>query len=373
MAVRSEPKADAAAPTKLAIVDSDVHIHTPEGLKSVWGYIPKGWQERFDLKGIQVALSGSTKTMRYAHPTSATIRRDTISPRGGPGGSDPEFVREDYLDRWGISTAILNSLDPGSYGAALGNPDEATVICEAFNRYYIEHWLPVDNRYRYLMVVNPQDPQASAKEIRRAGKTKGIIGVFLPPNNILMGQRWFHPIYEVATELGLPIFVHVTGVDFVYQGAAVSAGGWPETYSERRISFSQIGEANVGSLVFSGVLERFPGLKFCFSEFGFTWALSLIWRMDDTWRTARRDTPWVKKPPSEYVRDRLRFTTQPVDEPANPKHLLQMIDMIGPEHLLFSTDYPHWDNDNPNRVLANLEPAVRDQIYSTNPAKFWNL
>lgn len=372
MAVENQVRADPAPPA-LAVVDSDVHIHTPEGLKSVWEYIPRGWQERFDAKGGSVVLSGSTKTLRYRHPTSATIRQDTISPRGGPGGSDPEFVRTDYLDRWGISHAILNSLDPGAYGAALGNPDEASVIAEAFNRYHIEHWLPVDQRYRYLLVLNPQDPVASAQEIRRAGRTPGVVGLFLPPANILLGQRWFHPIYEAANELELPILVHVTGVDFVYQGAAVAAGGWPETYSERRVCFSQVGEGNISSIVFSGVLERFPNLRFCFSEFGFTWALSLVWRMDDTWRAARRDTPWVRKPPSEYVHDRIRFTTQPVDEPANPRHVAQVIDMLGDDLLLFSTDYPHWDNDDPHRVLTTLEQPVRDRIYSGNPLRFWNL
>ncbi|PXY23428.1 hypothetical protein BAY59_27545 [Prauserella coralliicola] len=365
-------------PKKVAVevIDSDVHLLAKDGIRTVWEYIPVAWQERFAAKGVGLrnsAVGVSAKTMRFTHPTGAGIRTDAVSPAGGPPGSDHAFVTRQLLEDWDVDIAIVNAIDSAAYAAALAGPDEATVICEAYNRYFVEEWIAADSRYRYLLTANPQDPIAAATEIRRAGRQDGVVGVFLPPTNVLFGNRYYNPIWEAASDLGLPVWTHVTGIEYVHQGSALPAGGFPESYAERRTITAQIAESNVASLAFSGVLERYPDLKVCFSEFGFTWLLSMLWRMDDTWRACRRDTPWVRKPPSEYVHDRIRFTTQPLDEPADPRHLLRLIDMLGADLLLFSSDYPHWDNDNPHRVLNTWPHELRDQVCGANPRAFWPL
>ncbi len=138
-------------------------------------------------------------------------------------------------------------------------------------------------------------------------------------------------------------------------------------------AWSQLSQGNISSLVFNGVFERFPDLKFVFVESGFTWTVPLIWRMDTTWRYLRIETPWVKHSPSHYVREHIRFTTQPVDEPDDAQHLVQLIAMLGPELLLFSTDYPHWDADTPTRVLQVLPAEWKDRIFARNAVEFFRL
>jgi predicted TIM-barrel fold metal-dependent hydrolase len=360
---------------KLGIVDSDVHVSVANGLAAALPYLTEDWRQRFLAKsGGMIHGDATTKTMRFANPTNAALLPEATSPtKGGPPNSDPEFAAEHLLDRWGIECAILNYDRGGSYAAALAGPLEATVLCEAFNRLIMETWLPVDDRFRYLVLANAQDPVAGAAEIRRVGDDPRVVGVFMPPSNLLFGNNYFYPIYEAAQELELPIWTHATGTEYIYQGAAASGVGTLETYSERRVAFSQVAHANVSSIVFSGVLERFPRLNFCMAEFGFTWVLPFLWRMDDTWKMARPETPWVKKAPSEYVRERIRFTTQPIDEPEQPEHLLALIDMLGPEVLMFSSDYPHFDTDDPHRVLAGMSADVKRQIFQDGPREFWRL
>jgi predicted TIM-barrel fold metal-dependent hydrolase len=186
----------------------------------------------------------------------------------------------------------------------------------------------------------------------------------------LLGNHHFDPIYEAAQEHELSIFFHVSGADFVYQGSPVPCGGIPETYSEWRLALPQIGQANLSSLVFSGALERYPHLNFVFAEFGFAWVAPLVWRMDVMWQAARMETPWVKRWPSDYVRERVRFTTQPIEEPRRKKDLDTLIGILGPEHLVFSTDYPHWDADNPYRVLQSVPDEWRRQICRDNALAF---
>jgi len=64
-----------------------------------------------------------------------------------------------------------------------------------------------------------------------------------------------------------------------------------------------------------------------------------------------------------------------MEEPANPQHLMQIIDMIDqPEFLMFATDYPHWDFDAPDRAIPSLiKGEQREQIMWKNAAKLYGL
>ena len=101
----------------------------------------------------------------------------------------------------------------------------------------------------------------------------------------------------------------------------------------------------LASMVIEGVPERFPKLKFVFIEGGFGFIPSTVWRMDQHFERFRSEVPHLKRKPSEYVREHFWFTTQPIDEPDEGKHLRQLIEWIGVDRLLFSSDYPHWDYD----------------------------
>jgi predicted TIM-barrel fold metal-dependent hydrolase len=348
----------------LEIVDCDVHPIVPGGMATLYPFLPKAWVQRFELKNA--TSHRSALTLRFEHPSGSAIRADAVPPKGGVPGSDPDFIESDLLDQHDIAFAVLNSLQAGAMAAVLTGPDESIVLSSAYNDYFLDGWnLAARPRLRLAMTVPSQDPQAAAAEIRRVGKRREVAAVSLPLIDVLMGNRYYHPIYAEAEAHGLPILVHVTGTDTVYRGAPTSSGH-PENYAERYVSLSQIGEANFVSLMFSGTLERFPKLKFIFVEFSFAWAVPLMWRIERTWQSLRYDTPWVKKSPWEYLRAHIRFSTQPLDEPRSPTELAQMIAMLGPEQLLFATDYPHWDNDMPGQSLTMLAPEAQRLIFAEN-------
>jgi predicted TIM-barrel fold metal-dependent hydrolase len=350
----------------LQIVDCDVHPALPNGLATLFPLLPRAWVERFKMKGGHLAVAAPLG-FRFEHPSGSAARHDARTPSGGPAGSDPEYMRRDLLDAHGISTALLTSLQAGQFGTVSSGPDESQVIVSAFNDYFLDVWpLKEEKRLRLAMNVSVQDPRAAAAEIRRVGKRPEVAAIYMPLINILIGNRYYEPIYEEAANHGLPILLHVTGTDSVFYGAPNQAGGFPENYPERYVALSQIGEANLTSLCFSGVFEKFPTLKFLFVEYSFAWALPLMWRINRTWDSLRYDVPWVKRPPREYVSERVRFSTQPLDEPTDPQHLKALIDMLGPEHLVFSTDYPHWDNDMPGKSLLMLDKDVRRKVLSEN-------
>ena len=356
---------------KLKVIDCDVHPYVKDGIKSVFPYMPEAWMQRFVRKRAHVG--GNSRPIRFGHPNGTATRDDARPPCGGASGSDPHFVVEDLIEANGIDNVVLNCLQTGSLCSALASTDESIVLCSAFNDYLVHEWLPVDPRLKLAMSVPSQDPLASAAEIKRIGKHPQIVAVSLPLINILMGNRYWWPIYEAAQEAQLPVLIHLTGPDSIYQGVPMSAGGLPDSYIERYVTLNQAGESSVNSLVFSGTLEKFPKLKFIFVEYGFLWLLPLLWRMDKTWRALRNEVPWVKRSPVEYVHDQIRFSTQPLDEPENPKDLDKLIELMGFDQLCFSTDYPHWDNDMPGQSLRGLPPAERQKIFWDNAASLFRM
>ncbi len=362
---------DTPAPQRktFPVIDCDVHPLTKSGITSVFPYMPEAWKERFVRKGAVVAAEA--RSLKYLHPNGTVPRMDARPPCGGAAGSDARYMIDDLIEGNKIDSVVLNCLQTGSLCSALASTDESIVLASAFNDYFVHEWLPLDQRLKFAITVPSQDPAAAAAEVRRLGKHPQVVCISLPLVNTLVGNRYWWPIYEAAQEMELPILLHVTGADSVFLGAPTQAGGIPDSYVERYVMLTQMGESSVNSLVFSGVFEKFPRLNFIFVEYGFLWLLPLLWRMDRTWRELRHEVPWVKRSPIDYVAERCRFTTQPLDEPRNPKDLDTLISLLGFDQLCFSTDYPHWDNDMPGQSLRSLPEAEKRKIFYDNAAKFF--
>jgi predicted TIM-barrel fold metal-dependent hydrolase len=132
--------------------------------------------------------------------------------------------------------------------------------------------------------------------------------------------------------------------------------------------------AHVNSLVCEGVFEKFPKLKFVAIEGGISWLPHLMWRMDKNFKALRSTVPWLKRRPSEYIREHVYLTSQPIEEPDDPKHLVQIFEMIGADkRVMFSTDYPHWDFDNPMMALPPMPKEMKRRVMGENAQELYNL
>jgi predicted TIM-barrel fold metal-dependent hydrolase len=339
-------------------------------LDEVFEYLSHAQRERLEWLGI----SGSMPDLNFRLPGRAQhftnpIRQDCVPPGGGPPASDLEFIRSHYLDPHGIAASVLIPLQPAQVDF-WSYPDEAAWLVSAFNDYFCEHWLAEEERFNLNMVVSPHDPELAANEIRRVGPRPGVAAVWLPMTDRLFGHRQHYPVYEAAQEQGLPLMVHVMSSDDFF-GTPARAGGTPNHYAERYSTLGEFAMTNVCSMIFEGVFERFPGLKVIFVEFGWTWMAPLLWRMDATWKAARRHHPWLVKSPTDYVREHIRFTTEPMLEcPA--EWVDTAISMVhGSETLLYSSDYPHWDSEEPRVAFKNIDDDLRRRLYRENAISFF--
>ncbi len=350
---------ESAPEPSAAVIDCDVHP-VPRSLDDIEKRLPQPFRER------GLALPG---TSGIKNP-NGVLRSDAEGPNGEPAGSLPELMLSDWIGPNHISHAVLIPAKLLSVGV---HPDSdfAEIIARVTNDWLIEEWLDVDPRFAGSILVSQMNPAAAAKEIRRLADHPSMVQVVMTSaSQVPLGDRSFWPIYEAAAECGLPVAVHpgceCTGVSHAF------SNGYPSSYIEWHTNLSQNFMAQLTSLVCRGAFSQFPDLRLVMVEGGFAWVPSLLWRLDKNWKGLRHTVPWLDRPPSEIICDQVRFTTQPIEEPTTPAHLSQVVEMMhGERTLLFSSDYPHWDNDTPRRALSGLAGDTQQRIFHTNAAELY--
>jgi uncharacterized protein len=362
MAIQSTRTTIATQP----IADVDVH----EGMRSfneLRPYLAPEWHMYLNRD----SLGRLPAKHAYANPSNGTSL-ELVHDDGTSDDWYPERMRENLLEGFGITKAMLVGVVPAAL-TFMPQSKFAAAAASAYNDWLIENWLSFDKRFMGSVGVAAQEPLLAAHEIDRVGGHPSMVQVNLPiaPPLVPWGHEFFHPIWEAAVRNKLRVSFHVgtpTGI-----AGAPWASGWPATYMELRSGFLHHFQTGIISMVCNGVFEKYPDLKVVQLEGGFSWVPGLMWRMDQSWREIRREVPWLKRRPSDYVRDHIRFGTQPFEEPDDPKHLLQIIDMMGSdEMLMFSTDYPHWDFDAPGPVFPSIMPAaLKRKILWDNARDFY--
>ena len=352
---------------KLAIADCDIHP-TPKSVPvEIYPYLSKRWQDYMETYGIIYRQGFPTgPACPKGQPNAA--RRDAYPPRGGKPGSDLDFMRSQHLDPNNVQLGILNPL---SCGQGVQNQDFSAAYCNAVNHWQIAEWTSKESRLKASLMVPYEDPSASVKEIDLWGGDSNFAQILLLSRTAEpLGQRKYWPIFEAACRVNLPVAVHAFG----YGGAPVTGGGWPSFYIEEMVGHAENTQSLLTSMVFEGVFERFPTLKLILVEAGFAWLPALSWRLDKLWNRMRAEIPHVTRPPSELIRQHVWLTTQPMEEPEPREHLLDTIEWIGWEKLLFATDYPHWDFDEPSRALPiRVGKEQKEAFFLKNALELYNL
>lgn len=355
-----------------SLVDCDVHPIMKGGLGDLRPFLTTAAQHRLGIDGRRgLTTSGQReavsipRNLLYVNP-AGVLRGDAHGPDGSAPGADPRFTAENHLDAHGVSRAVLIGGEVLGLGA-MPDPDLAATIASAYNDWLAASWLAADDRYRGTIVVGAQDPVQAAREIRRSGADERFVAVLLPLTNLLMGQRHHYPIYEAAAELGLPIVVHPNSGEGIFRTSPSMAGAAPTYYVEWHTGLSQVFQANLISLVCHGVFERFPALKVVVTEGGIGWIPDVLWRLDKNVKGLRDEVPWIRRLPSEYVFDHVRFTSQPLPEPKRRAHLHMLCEVVQADRtLMFSSDYPHWDFDSPRHALTSLPAEIRQRVRVDN-------
>jgi predicted TIM-barrel fold metal-dependent hydrolase len=351
------------------LIDCDVH-HKYGNLSALLPWVDPAYRDYF----CHVGFGGfKLSSSRWIHP-HGTVRDDSVPPDSVPPASDYETVREQLLDPLDVEYAVLTGEDILTL-SSLPNPQLAAAIATAYNRYLVDEWLSRDSRLKGSLVVATQDVKRAAEEVRAFGDHPDVVQVLLPcAATSDYGDPHYHPIYEAAVEVGLPVAVHV-GVEELGMKPPPPATSYPGYYIEWHHLLVQCAISHLISLVFYGVFDKYPELRIVVIEAGVTWLPALLWHVDADCKVFRTDVPWVKRSPGEIVREHVRLTTQPLDELDSREKLRRTLELIDglEDMLMFATDYPHWDYDRPDLVSQRLPTSWREKVMSENARGLYGL
>lgn len=335
-------------------VDCDIHVKLPTTAKLL-PFLDDYWREQVSSRGIdRLELTSDLSNIGPA------VRPDWWNAVELPQ------VQSAALDAFNTDIAICNCI----YGAqAVYNQDLAAALCRAMNDWLAADWLSQDSRLRGSVVVPWQHPELAAKEIEhRAADLRFVQVLLMLMGEMPLGRRAMWPIYAAAEAHDFPIGIHA-GSTYRF---APWTNGWPSFHIEDQAAQGVGFQTQLLSLISEGVFEQFPKLKVVLIGSGVTWLPSFLWRIDKLWRGLRMEIPWVKRPPSEIVAERVRFTLQPFDGPSDRETVANIVDQVGADMLLFSTDFPRWNFDGSQCAPAGFDPDLIDRLRTQNPLQTYS-
>lgn len=269
--------------------------------------------------------------------------------------------RIEAMDRAGIEVAVLSLA-----GSVLREADTTLAVRRAreANDHLFEIIQRYPTRYAGFASLAMQDPHAAADELQRCTEEMGFKGTLLfgHVHGRYYDDRAFDPFWERAAALRVPVYLHPTTAFQLPHGYAnqpVLAGpvwGWTVETATHALR-----------LVFGGVFERYPEARLILGHMGETLPY-MLWRLDSRWQMFAHAGAPITRAPSEYVRDNISITTAGVCSNAALQCALAE---LGPDSVMFSTDYPFESIDEAARFIetAPVDMSLRRKLCYQNAAR----
>jgi uncharacterized protein len=369
----------------LKILDSDMHLMEPVDL----------WERYLDSKFKSEAPRGLTsenvRDLRMAHPDGQLWglpqthgRRNSnqghnFRKNQGIYGSHAERgwtaeVQLEAMDIEGIDVAVLYPTRGLQVLAEPSmEPQFAAALARAYNNWLYDFCEKDPNRLLGAGMISPFDIDEARVEIKRCVKELGFRAIFMR-SNITNGRNWYddyyEPLWSLLEELEIPLGFHESSST---AGRQIGDNFEPNFMLRRVVAQPMEQMLGLVSFCSGGVLARHPQLRVAFLEANCTWLPWLLWRLDEGWE--REGDIWAQDltvAPSEYFKRQVFVSVEP-DE-AGVKYV---IDYIGTDRLVFSTDYPHGDSKFPHAVESFLKltitPDDKRKILWDNCAEFYRV
>jgi predicted TIM-barrel fold metal-dependent hydrolase len=347
------------------VVDCDVHL-VPQTKAELTDRMPEPWRSRLGKR--RANANGKATYVSYELEGRMDSRRNDL-----PGGSEPDFVYEQLFGDAGVDLAMLV---PG--GRYTVDPEVNAAWCRANNQWAVDTWLDKWNlggRFFGAIMITVDDPQNAAREIEYwAGHPRFKQVIIGDISERPLGFPMYDPVWEAASRHGLPVAMHFSGFGSNSLGTT-AVGHFPRHVDYHSIAYPTVYSAHLVSWITGGVFDRFPDLRFVFLEGGFLWHRPVIGRLAANWERFRGEND-AKGDPFGYVREHVRFSTQPVEEHEDdPLKVAALMELAEADKLLmFSSDYPHYDFDHPARALPKgISAPTRQRVMHENAIELYDL
>ncbi|HEY7290334.1 MAG TPA: amidohydrolase family protein [Vicinamibacterales bacterium] len=265
--------------------------------------------------------------------------------------------RQDVLDELGVAMQVLTLTTPGTH---VESPATAVRLASLVNDEFKEAMDTRGRRFTALATLPLNDPAASVRELERAMDGLGMRGamLFSNINGVALSDKRFWPLYEAANERDAVLYIHPehpVGVEAMLDYWLMPLCGF--------LFDTTLAAA---SLVFSGVVERFPRIRWALCHLGGTIPY-LAERLDRGFHAFKDCRANIQREPSSYLKafyyDTVNF---------NQGALKLAIEFAGADHILAGSDYPHQIGSIPSMLDAirklPVDEAARASIFGGNAA-----
>ncbi len=242
-----------------------------------------------------------------------------------PGHRDIDY-REQVLIEAAVDTQVITLTTPGTHVEA---PPTAVRLAGIVNDTFARVVGTKHGRFAALATLPLNDPQASVAEMQRCMGDLGFRGamLFSNINGVALSDRRFWMLYDVANDRDAVLYVHPTN--------PINVEAMRDYWLMPLVGFLFDTTLAAADLVFSGVPERFPRIRWVLGHLGGAIPY-LAERLDRGFRAFPECRTHIAKPPSEYLRH-FYYDTVNFDSRA----LELAIAFAGVSQILAGSDYPH--------------------------------
>jgi aminocarboxymuconate-semialdehyde decarboxylase len=302
-------------------------------------------------------------------PTAARIWNDTEGNPviGYPGdfnvavrGHRDIAYRDEVMAREGVDRQVLSLTTPGTH---IETPSRAVTLARIVNDAFAAIARDRGTRFAGLATLPLNAPSAAARELERAVRASGLPGAMLfgNVNGVPLSDESLWPVYEAADALETVLYIHPT------HPAGVEA--MMEYWLMPLVGFLFDTTLAAARLVFSGVVDRFPRIRWVLGHLG--GAIPYIAeRLDRGYEAFSECRARITRPPSQYLKE-FYYDTVNFD----PAALGLAVRFAGSERLLAGSDYPHRIGSlramRESVAALDISPAERAGILGGNAARLF--
>ena len=364
------------------IFDADCHVSEPPSV--IDQYVDSkylGALDKLKIPGIatyrpnQVGFGrrlGARRDAADSVPVAKRAASDRYRQKPLPNTNTNPHERIQDMDLEGIDTGVMLPTGVGSFCSVEDVNLERAVI-QAYHRYMADFCKAYPGRLFAAAVVSSRSLEWSIEELKRVGKEKWPAAVFpsIPPGMPLDDPE-LNPLWAAAADLNLTIGLHTFTVLPPYAPGARDGSYFDNHWLARSAAHPWCGMRNMAALLGCGVLDRYPTLNISLLEAGQGWLPYWIHRLDEQAAYAPSSVPENYKSIRDSISSGRYF--QSIELHEGESMTKYVVDQVGEDVLMWSSDYPHgetWFPESVNTFLGwnSIPDAVKKKMFWDNAMK----
>jgi len=287
------------------------------------------------------------------------------------GGYDPEqHIKDMKLD--GVAGEVLYP-SQGLFYFKVEDSDLMSAIFRTYNDWLAEFCATDPQRLKGVAMINLDDVAQGMDELDRTANM-GLVGAMIteyPPEERRYDGEEYEPFWAAAQDLNMPLSLHTATSR---KGPNRAAGPTSVRTASGRANKVFLPATSMCDMIFSGVFERYPGLKVAIVEFELSWAPHLLGTMDYTYIERQKEASYRFKGnvlPSDFFHQNIYLSFQ------EDQIGIRLRDVIGVDRMMWGSDYPHAESTFPksqeilNRILEGVPQDERAKIVGGNAARLY--